>query len=485
MKRHRASYIERSESHVLEDESRLAFRNWLPKNWIPRNMNPDYGIDMEVQIAKGKKVTAKFLFFQIKATESIKQPHKSISCPIETRHLKHYEDLRLPIIILFWVKSENAFYYLFAQRFIKEELSAKDPKWRERETKTIEFPSSSRLKNAEALESIATDGYLYIAQQQLSASSSAVYWLDGIPKSDDKELKEGMLKAFSLMIKEKHQDAIAELERLLKVCTVSPTQRMSILLNLGNSHLSLSQDDKALSNYTAILELSKKVGKKDAVEGKASALGNIGIIYRNKGDLDSALKYNQEALKIDREIRYRQGEANQLGNIGLIYGDKGDLDKALWNFTEILKIHREIGDRQGEAADLGNIGLIYKVKGDLDKALENLQEALRIHREIGWRQGEANQLGNIGAVYQLKGDLDKALKHNQEALKIDREIGYRQGEATDLGNIGIIYKDKGDLDNALKYLKDALAILDRFRLVYGRDIFQKTIDSITKNTSHE
>ncbi|MBU7046650.1 MAG: tetratricopeptide repeat protein [Theionarchaea archaeon] len=63
-------------------------------------------------------------------------------------------------------------------------------------------------------------------------------------------------------------------------------------------------------------------------QGEASILGNIGIIYKNKGDLDEALKNHKAALNIHREIGYRLGEANQLGNIGIIYMDKGDLDEA-------------------------------------------------------------------------------------------------------------------------------------------------------------
>ena len=89
-------------------------------------------------------------------------------------------------------------------------------------------------------------------------------------------------------------------------------------------------------------------------------------------------------------------------------------------------------------------------------------------------------MGNIGLIYRAKGDLDNALKCHQDALKIDREIGYKQGEASDLGNIGLIYSDKGDLDKALKYLRDAIEILDRFNLIYGRDIIQNAINLITK-----
>jgi tetratricopeptide (TPR) repeat protein len=118
-----------------------------------------------------------------------------------------------------------------------------------------------------------------------------------------------------------------------------------------------------------------------------------------------------------------------LGNIGLIYKAKGDLNKALEYLKDALDIDVEVGYRQGEANQLGNIGLIYKAKGELDKALEYLKDALNIDVEVGYRQGEANQLGNIGLIYKAKGDLNKALEYHQEALKIHRGIGYRYGEA--------------------------------------------------------
>ena len=481
--------LERSDEVVLEKESRLAFENLLPAEWITRDVNPDYGIDKEAQIVERKKVTSKFLWFQIKATENAKQPHKSISYPMKTKHLKHYEGCPIPVVILLWVKLEGTFYYLFAQQYIREELSKEDPNWRKQKTKTIEFPTNSKLKNAEALKSVATDGYFYIIQREPTAKPGAGLagaWLDGIPKSNDKILKERTLKALLYMRNEDYRSAIKEYESILRsVCKTPSTERMAILQNLGKAYYLLGENDEALANYGAVLDLVKEIDEKDASEGKAAVLGNIGLVYSDRGDLGSALKCHLDALKIDREIGYRQGEAVNLGNIGLIYQLKGDLDNALKHHQEALKIDREIGYRQGEADDLGNIGLICKDKGDLDNALKHFQKTLRIHRKIGYSQGEAADLGNIGIVYCGKGDLDKALKFYQDALKIDREIGYRQGEAADLGNIGLTYLAKHDLDNALKYVKDALAILDRFKLVHGRDVIQKAIDLITKNIGHK
>jgi len=162
------------------------------------------------------------------------------------------------------------------------------------------------------------------------------------------------------MENEKYRVAIEEFENMLRECVLSPTERMSVLLNLGNAYYSLSKNDDALKNYDAILKLTKKVSEKDAREGEASALGNIGLILKAKGDLDNALKYHQDALKIDQEIGYKQGEASALGNIGLIYSDKGDLDNALKYFQDALKILDKFNLIYGRDIILNAIKLIEK-----------------------------------------------------------------------------------------------------------------------------
>lgn len=336
-----ASDLKWPEEKWLEEESRITFRELLLRKWIVRDKVPDISIDMEIERVKGEDVANKILLVQIKATERTKHSQNVIRYPIETKYLEYYENSQLPVIIALWVKPEKSFYYLFAQRYIREELSAKKPIWKTQKWVTIEFPLSQKLESVEALDSIATDGYFYVAQQlntRLDTGLTAS-WLDGIPKSNDKILKERTLKALLHMQNEEYNAAIAEYKYILRVvCKTPSTERMSILLNLGSAYYSLGQSAEALDNFGAVLELAKEIDEKDALEGKAAALGNIGLVCKDKGDLGNALKHLTEALKIDQEIGYRQGESSDLGNIGLVYKAKGDSASALRYLEAALKI---------------------------------------------------------------------------------------------------------------------------------------------------
>jgi len=144
----------------------------------------------------------------------------------------------------------------------------------------------------------------------------------------------------------------------------------------------------------SFLAWSHILDKSNENKWKSIALGNMGLIYRAKGEADEALKYLKQALEIHCEIGFRQGEANALGNIGLIYSAKGEADEALKYHKQALEIDREIGFRQGEASDLGNIGLIYSAKGEADEALKYLKQALEIFESIG-AEHLVNQTKNI------------------------------------------------------------------------------------------
>jgi tetratricopeptide (TPR) repeat protein len=77
------------------------------------------------------------------------------------------------------------------------------------------------------------------------------------------------------------------------------------------------------------------------------------------------------------------GQANQLGNLGNVYRERGDLKRAEENYRKSLGIDRRIGHRLGEAIALRNLGLLAGEQGRAEEARGLLREALSLYERMG------------------------------------------------------------------------------------------------------
>ena len=300
---------------------------------------------------------------------------------------------------------------------------------------------------------------------QSGGTLNLVSYVDGLPQAKDPALRaafeEGRRlqdEGYEAQNAHKHREAIDRFTRALELAE-NDSQRAALRILRGNSYASISEYGEAEADYQETLKLGKNISPtEDAAQARAAALGNLGTVYADRGELDKAEEHHKQALEIDRETGNRLGEAADLNNLGTVYSRRGDLDIGEEHHKKALEIAREIGDREGEAITLGNLGVDYLQRGDLDKAEEHLKQALGIQRDIGDRLGEARQLSNLGGVYHHRGDLEKAEEHVKEALDIQREIGNRLNQADALANLGIVYRNRGQPKEARDHLQQAQAI---------------------------
>jgi len=315
----------------------------------------------------------------------------------------------------------------------------------------------------------ATTRHIDTLAQQIKDLESKVTlgseYLDGLPEAVNEKLRAAYQEARILQLEgdqaqsaEKHREAIDRFTRALELAETD-SQRAALHNLRGNSYYFISQYKEAEADYQDTLKLAERISPaEDAAQARSAALGNLGVVCAERGDLEKAEEHHKQAMEIHRKMGNRLGEANQLSNLGGVYLRRGELDEAEDHFKKALKIHRKIGDRPGEATVLGNLGLAYRRRGEMEKAEEHFKLALKIYGDIGNRLGEANALGNLGLVYTDRGDLEKAEEHHKQALEIAREIGNRLSEASALGNLGIVYAQRSELEKAEEHLKQALEI---------------------------
>jgi len=134
-------------------------------------------------------------------------------------------------------------------------------------------------------------------------------FVDGLPQLDDAKKREAFKTAMKLRGEHKHLEAIKRFRFLLSM-NPSYEQQAAILTLIGNSFIIVGNQDEALGHHKEAL---KAVEKAHNLGAKGVTLGNIGLIYRTKGDPDEALKYLEQALSIFESIGAKH-LANQTSN---------------------------------------------------------------------------------------------------------------------------------------------------------------------------
>ncbi len=178
----------------------------------------------------------------------------------------------------------------------------------------------------------------------------------------------------------------------------------------------------------------------------------LGKIYHEMGYFDDALLYHNKSLSLAKELGHISTQAAVLNNIALMYQHINELDKALDYFEESLRLQT---NEKAKSPTYNNIALIYGKKGDYQKAVEYFKKAIEIGERYGDYHGASRTKLNLGAAYREMKDYKKAEKYILEGLEGVKKVGDKFWEAIGYHYLGWLYKDKGDKKTAKDYLTRA------------------------------
>jgi tetratricopeptide (TPR) repeat protein len=230
---------------------------------------------------------------------------------------------------------------------------------------------------------------------------------------------------------------------------------VTILTDLGNTHILLSDYPQARAAYERGLQIARQLGDR---RGTGGALVSLGILAKTLGDYDQALDYFQQGLQLAEETGDKSLIATALGNLGSLYHVRGDFARALAAYQRSLRLREESKHAPGIAVMLTNIGLIYKAQGNYALALDYLQRGLTVKREINDRPSISSSLSHLGSLYADQRDYARALDYLRQSLALSEGLGDRSGIAHTLSHIGLTYYEQGDYKTALDHWQRSLAI---------------------------
>ncbi|UCC12659.1 MAG: diguanylate cyclase [candidate division WOR-3 bacterium] len=256
----------------------------------------------------------------------------------------------------------------------------------------------------------------------------------------------------------KFQEAIVEGKKSMDIAQEINDPAVADAYNiLGACYLEIADYDTARDYFEKAYALYTKQENK---KNKIKLLTNFGILGTMTHDLESALKYHKEVMKLGIEIGDRKAEAIACNNIGNVHLISGDLRTALEYFSRAQTMEHDVGYRLLESISLYNIGTTAKSLGQYDRALESLEHAVQIMRDTGHRMNEAECYALIANVYDFLGDDKKALQFFEKSFRIEEHKADIFYYMENLLRAAHFHLDRDNMPQAKYYLDMAQAVAD-------------------------
>jgi tetratricopeptide (TPR) repeat protein len=130
---------------------------------------------------------------------------------------------------------------------------------------------------------------------------------------------------------------------------------------LGLIYQNMNDLVRALSYYEMALAIRQRTGDQ---KGEIRDLLNFGNLQRMSEEFDHAIKTAERVLEIAREGEYQRDQALALAALGLAYQRQGNLDKALTFQHQAIRIAESLSDPEV-------LWRLYGGRGDTHRLLEN------------------------------------------------------------------------------------------------------------------
>ncbi len=233
---------------------------------------------------------------------------------------------------------------------------------------------------------------------------------------------------------------------LLKDGEYSSEQYTTILTRVANCNLRLGFAADSAQEYQMAIDYCQE---REEFHNLLPKLNNfLGQVYRQMGQVSTALEYYDKGLKLTKDRRTR---ASLYNNIGYVYALQGEYEAALAQCENGLAIREDLGDKRELAMSYTTRGIIYRDMGNYAVALANYNLALSIFEpedDVLWL---ARLYTYRGALYRLMG------KYSAAHSDLGQSIKYRlPSELTFAYHVlGCVFWDQRQYPAALNYVEES------------------------------
>ncbi len=237
------------------------------------------------------------------------------------------------------------------------------------------------------------------------------------------------------------------------------TSKVNNYIKIASEYLNIKPDT---SKYfiDSLYDLSKKYDYKYGLFKSYHYLGNYHWMYAN---YDSSLHYYKKALYSAQFTSSKRNKALILGNIGMLYSNLFNTDSAIYYLEETVSYSLE-----NNSVDLANkanfdLGRLFLNQGKYADAIKHLMQVKDSLPNYPDANLEVLVNSIFGSLYYHMEDFDNSLSYYNKAIELNK----KNHDINILPNIlafkGQLYFDlKNNLDSATYYYKYAQKVADDY-----------------------
>ncbi len=174
----------------------------------------------------------------------------------------------------------------------------------------------------------------------------------------------------------------------------------------------------AWKDALALYERAFAVSRGGDAGERAEVLRRMGILHRERGDLELAQEKLEAALAVAGAAGLRDVAARVTNDLGGVQLRRGEPDAAEATYLRTAALAAEAGDARLAAVVEQNLGILAMIRGDMEAAAVRYRRALEGLRGAGDDRATAMTLNNLGLVLRDRGDLSGAEAALDEAFAL-------------------------------------------------------------------
>ena len=175
-----------------------------------------------------------------------------------------------------------------------------------------------------------------------------------------------------------------------------------------------------------------------------TALNGIAILYNRMGDYVQARHMYDQALQAQRDAGMYREQSVTLHNLGRVYENLAQWDSAQASFQESYNICHQLKYPRGEAHALRGLAAVKNAQGDPEAALEILERAAALQKQTPDARLNAQiQLARGIALHKLK-QLPASVEALKQALQVFRQVDSLNELRATYGALAAVLVDMGN-----------------------------------------